>query len=119
MPTTHQITSGPLGHQIEDKGYAVIVTGVEFTYPERSHRRFSLGFSPAGRPARKVHQGPLHDELFGWINELPIVIADWHPAPKPVIVIDDGDLIVVEGYGTFRVKLPLHQFLAPTVEVVL
>lgn len=67
-------------------------------------REYGLGISPTGTPARQVYQGPLVDELFGWLNERPTVIGTWHPDPLPRVEIKEGDIISVEGHGSFRVR---------------
>ena len=105
-------------HLLDDKDYA-IVAKVRFRLPERAkHSDYELGFSPAGRAARKVFQGPLTEDLFGWMNECAAVIG-LHAIPddRPLIELHDGDEIVVEGHGTFVVQ-PLT-FSRPRREVAL
>jgi len=67
-------------------------------------KSFTLAFSPAGQPGRKVQNGPMHEELFGWLNEEPVMVAAVHvPDRRIVYIIEEGDEIVVEGHGTFVV----------------
>lgn len=66
-------------------------------------RKYSIGLSPAGRPGREYFQGPMVDDLFGWISEQAVVIAAWYPPDPQRLTLEHGDILEVEGHGRFRV----------------
>lgn len=68
---------------------------------------YSLGFKPEGQLGRDRHGGPLVDYLFGWLSpEASVIAAHAIEDNRPVIHVEVGDVIVVEGYGTFEVGMP-------------
>ena len=103
---------------IEDRGYCQTVNDIEFMLPG-SYARFKLGWSPQGVPARKAPDGPMTDELFGWLNEQATVIAAVPLPQTPTVAVDFGDVIEVEGVGRFLIGSPVYRYdHRPTITVV-
>lgn len=95
---------------------------VRITLPKVPGRygTFQLGWSPQGVAGRRVFQGPMVTDLFGWVNESCMVIDGRRPEPKPALSVAWDDLIEVEGVGTFRVLAPRAPYWSdPKIEVVL
>jgi hypothetical protein len=118
--TMHLITAD----MVTDRGYCMVVSAVEFTFPSLDHKRtasgrYSLGFSPEGTPGRKVYGGPEVTERFGWLNEQATVIA-LHPlGVTAVIVAEVGDILMVQGHGDFViVDGNWHTHGRPMVEAI-
>lgn len=114
---THVNTTHEFGNaDIADRDHYCTVT-TDFRIAGVGHKRFTLGFSPDGRPARKEYAGPFHTELFGWLTPHPTVV-DAHPmTPRPVVEVAVGDTIVVGDYGVFVVR-PGDRDHAATLEGV-
>lgn len=79
---------------------------------------YRLGFSPQGVLAVKYWHRPPSDELVGTMQPEPSVIASRHLVDnRPVIRVTIGDVIVVEGYGSFEIGQPtLVDYDRPTIE---
>jgi hypothetical protein len=109
---------------LHDDGYSVVLEDVTFSYAGvvdgrvRSDR-YKLGFSPAGRSARRTFGGPLIDDLFGFLIACPVVLDAYGTKTQQVpFELRDGDCIQVQGHGTFRVCPPTWLSHGPLVEVV-
>lgn len=84
----------------------------------RCQYTYRLGFSPQGVLAVKRWKQPPSDELVGTMQPEPSVISA-RPIPdeRQVIRVSIGDVIVVEGYGSFEIGPPtLVDYDRPTVE---
>lgn len=79
---------------------------------------YRLGFSPQGVLAVKRWRQPPCVDLVGTMQPEPSVIsARPIPDPRPVITVRLGDVIVVEGYGSFEIGPPtIVDYDRPTVE---
>lgn len=113
MTTVHRFGAA----DVDDRDYCCVIAAVDFRIAGVQYKRFTLGFSPDGRPARKAYCGPLHAELFGWLNPQPTVI-DAHPiTPRSTVEIAVGDFILIDDFGAFRVQ-PGDRDHAATLEAV-
>lgn len=79
-------------------------------------RRYSLGLSPEGRPARQVENGPLIGDRFAWISAQAVMIAAWYPPEPSRLVVEPGDTIIVEGHGKWLVERVERDLWGPIYE---
>lgn len=116
---THDITAD----ELREKDHSIVAEGVTFSIPGvkgmSDYTRYTLGLSPAGRPARQVYQGPLVDELFGYLfAEAAVIAAEPIIDRRRVITAYIGDTVRVAGHGTFRIVAPKRYEHTPKLEVV-
>lgn len=68
-------------------------------------RKYSLGVSPEGRPAREYFQGPETTDRFAWISEQAVMIAAWYPPDPPRIELSHGDVLNIDGHGAWLIEM--------------